>query len=146
MVDSRRRRQIAAAVRQARLSAGLSQEELAQRVGVHKRTIGNVESGSRDTTHETLRGIERALGIDLSPGALTASAALHIVSETIRETHAGLSESLALMFIGDVLTFVSHWSPGSRHGTPPPQMRAQQRPDQPQRPTNQPQRKDKPHG
>lgn len=57
-------------VRERRNELGLSQEQLAERVGLHWTYIGQVERGrSNVTLHSTLR-IAQALGCD--PGELVA--------------------------------------------------------------------------
>ena len=55
-----------------RRRAGLSQEELAARSGLHTTHIGGLERGVRNPTYETLGQIADALGI--SPGELVAGA------------------------------------------------------------------------
>lgn len=51
-------------IRRAREAAGLTQAELAARVGVDGRTVRNWEAGR--VPRNAIGGIERALGIDLS--------------------------------------------------------------------------------
>lgn len=50
-------------LRGARIAAGLTQEALAQRLGVVKQTIGNYERGEREPDLATLRAIAAALGV-----------------------------------------------------------------------------------
>jgi transcriptional regulator with XRE-family HTH domain len=51
-------------LRRLRLAAGLSQEELADRCGLHRTNIGAVERGERNVTLRTLERIAVALGVD----------------------------------------------------------------------------------
>lgn len=53
-------------LRGARIAAGLTQEALAQRLGVVKQTIGNYERGEREPDLATLRTIAAALGVTLA--------------------------------------------------------------------------------
>ena len=52
-------------LRQARRRAGLTQRELAAKVGVPQSTIGRIESGAMDPRTETLIKLLRACGDDL---------------------------------------------------------------------------------
>jgi transcriptional regulator with XRE-family HTH domain len=47
-----------------RVAAGLTQEELAKRVGVVRKTMVRYENGERDAPFITLIGIARALGLE----------------------------------------------------------------------------------
>lgn len=53
------------ALRAAREAAGLTQAELARRVGVSVDTIGRAERGDRDTPATTIGRIARVLGVSL---------------------------------------------------------------------------------
>lgn len=55
-------RELGLRIRRARLDSMLSQEDLARRAGVTKRTISNIEHGT-DTTLSTLTSILRALNM-----------------------------------------------------------------------------------
>jgi transcriptional regulator with XRE-family HTH domain len=55
----------ARALRWARLTAGLSQRQLAERSGVPQSTIGRIEVGSIDPRVGTLSRLLRACGFDL---------------------------------------------------------------------------------
>lgn len=52
-------------VRQLRTDAELSQEELAQRSGLHPTYISQVERGRRNPTLESMASIARGLSVDL---------------------------------------------------------------------------------
>lgn len=58
--------EIGALIRQLRVAAGMSQEEFADRCGVHRTYIGSIERGEKAITVETARKIVNALGISLS--------------------------------------------------------------------------------
>lgn len=51
-----------------RVSAGLSQEELANRADIHRTYVSSVERGHRNVTLETIFALARALGT--TPAAL----------------------------------------------------------------------------
>lgn len=53
------------AIRTARQKVGISQEELAQRVGERISTLQAIESGRQKPNNKTIRGLERELGISL---------------------------------------------------------------------------------
>jgi len=53
-------------VRALRTNSGFSQEELAERAGVHRTYIGSVERGERNVSLVNLANIAAALGITLS--------------------------------------------------------------------------------
>lgn len=52
-------------IRQARRTAGLTQAELAQRLGTTQSVVARWESGSVSPSFETLRKVARASGLDL---------------------------------------------------------------------------------
>ena len=54
------------AVRRHRLAQGLSQEELAQRAGLHRAYVGFVERGEKSVTLETGRHLAGGLGVPFS--------------------------------------------------------------------------------
>lgn len=60
------RLKVGAAIREKRLSAGLSLLELADRVGVAMSTMSKIENGKLSTSFERLESISRALNADLS--------------------------------------------------------------------------------
>ena len=53
-------------VRELRLSKGLSQEELAFRVNIHRTYIGGIERGERNPSLKNIAAIANALGVTLS--------------------------------------------------------------------------------
>jgi transcriptional regulator with XRE-family HTH domain len=54
------------AVRKSRVSAGLSQEKLAERADIHRTYIGDVERGIRNIALVNMYRISAALGVPLS--------------------------------------------------------------------------------
>jgi transcriptional regulator with XRE-family HTH domain len=58
--------EVGALIRQLRVAAGLSQEEFADRCGVHRTYIGSIERGEKAITIETAQKIVEALNISLS--------------------------------------------------------------------------------
>lgn len=57
-------RLVAANVRRRRLDQSLSQEELADRCGLHRTYVGAIERGERNVTVNTLFRLAEALGCD----------------------------------------------------------------------------------
>lgn len=53
-------------VQRARKAAGVSQEELGDRTGLHRNYIGQIERGERNPTATALIAIARALSVSLS--------------------------------------------------------------------------------
>ena len=53
-------------VRQERKVKGLSQEELAEKAGVHRTYIGMIERGEKNITLTNIRKIASALGVSIS--------------------------------------------------------------------------------
>jgi len=54
------------AMKEARLRAGLSQQELAERVGVSRQTVNAIEKGDYNPTIRLCIGICKALGLTLN--------------------------------------------------------------------------------
>lgn len=54
------------AMKQARLAAGLSQQDLAEKLGVSRQTINAIEKGDYNPTIRLCIGICRALGLTLN--------------------------------------------------------------------------------
>jgi transcriptional regulator with XRE-family HTH domain len=57
-------RAVGRAVRQIRLDRTLSQEELADELGVHRTYMGGVERGERNLTLRSVERLARGLGVD----------------------------------------------------------------------------------
>jgi transcriptional regulator with XRE-family HTH domain len=55
-------------LREARESLGLTQEEVAQRSGVHATEVSRMEAGKRDPKISTLRRLAKA--VEVEPGQL----------------------------------------------------------------------------
>lgn len=55
---------VAVNLRRIRQAAGLSQEELAAKCGVHRTYVGSVERGERNITLDTLEKLARALEVE----------------------------------------------------------------------------------
>lgn len=55
-------------LREARKRLGLTQEQVAQRSGVHSTEISRIEAGKRDPQISTVRRLAKALG--MKPGQL----------------------------------------------------------------------------
>lgn len=53
-------------IRELRTAAGLSQEALAERAGLHRNSIGNVERGERDIHITAVSQLAHALGVSLA--------------------------------------------------------------------------------
>lgn len=53
-------------IRQLRLKDGMSQEDLAERCGLHRTYIGFIERGEKTITIETANKLARALGLTLA--------------------------------------------------------------------------------
>ena len=53
-------------VREARLKLGISQEELAERAGVHRTYIGMIERAEKNITLENVEKISKALELSIS--------------------------------------------------------------------------------
>lgn len=51
-------------VREYRLSAGLSQEALAEAAGIHRTYVSSLERGQRNVSLDNIIALARALGID----------------------------------------------------------------------------------
>jgi transcriptional regulator with XRE-family HTH domain len=60
------------AIRQLRVAAGLSQEELSLKSGVHRNYIGGVERGERRPTVTTVARLAEALGVHASDVLIAA--------------------------------------------------------------------------
>jgi transcriptional regulator with XRE-family HTH domain len=61
------RRMVGRNVKRLRIAAGLSQAELAERMGVDRAYVSGLELGQRNPTIVTLWHIAKALGVKLRP-------------------------------------------------------------------------------
>jgi len=59
-------KQFGALIRHLRIEAKMSQEEFADRCGLHRTYVGSIERGEKTITIETALKIAQALGISLS--------------------------------------------------------------------------------
>ena len=59
-------RQFGALIRELRRANGLSQEDFADRCGVHRTYIGSIERGEKAVTIVTAQKLGRALGLNLA--------------------------------------------------------------------------------
>lgn len=66
MRDSSLAKQLGILIRQLRHATGLSQEQFAERCGLHRTYIGAIERGEKTITIETAQKLAQALGITLS--------------------------------------------------------------------------------
>ncbi|HEY0188034.1 MAG TPA: helix-turn-helix transcriptional regulator [Cellulomonas sp.] len=62
--DGLLQRTVGRSVRRIRLDRGLSQEELADELGVHRTYMGGVERGERNLTLRSVERLARGLGVD----------------------------------------------------------------------------------
>ena len=62
---SRIERQFGKRVRELRLARGLSQEEMAFKIGVHRTYLGGIERGERNPSLKNIAAIAMALDISL---------------------------------------------------------------------------------
>jgi transcriptional regulator with XRE-family HTH domain len=67
-------------IRSFRESVGLSQEELAQRAGLHRTYVGSVERGERNITLVSLKRLTDVLGV--APSDVLASAERSMASSS----------------------------------------------------------------
>lgn len=58
------RKRVGRRIRQLRRAAGLTQQELADRVGTYYKYLGYIERGQKNVTVATLERIARALGVE----------------------------------------------------------------------------------
>ena len=66
MRDNPRMTDTAARLKSARVAAGLTQKELAERIGVQQSHLSHVESGGRSLSMDTLRLAARVLGTSVA--------------------------------------------------------------------------------
>lgn len=113
-MNTTRLQQIARVVREARVEAGLSQAELADKVGVHKQTIGNLERASHTSAPELLDRLRIELGVNLSASSLATQAAIDMVCAELADRVHGLDEAQGLMLVAETLNYVQGWIPPAR--------------------------------
>jgi transcriptional regulator with XRE-family HTH domain len=63
-VEGQLQRTVGRNIRRLRRERGLSQEELADEIGVHRTFMGGVERGERNLTLQTLERLAERLGVD----------------------------------------------------------------------------------
>lgn len=100
---------IGAAIRAARFSRGLTQEDLAARLGVTRATIASYETGRRKVLAETLIRIAHLCGQPLSffdPHAAQAEAHAPAIAVTSTQQSAVQAVIQALEFHPDAIPFV----------------------------------------
>jgi XRE family transcriptional regulator, regulator of sulfur utilization len=72
-------------IRLQRRSQGLSQEDLAQKAGLHPTYIGQLERGEKNATLESISKVARALSINLEDLVSLTSPNFPAGNETLRE-------------------------------------------------------------
>ena len=77
---------IASALREARLAAGLSQQQLAAKLGLGQRQISDLERTAVDTRLSTLQNVARALDLEL---VLVPRKTLPVVEQLLHGGDAG---------------------------------------------------------
>ncbi len=65
-MNSQPRKQLGNNIKQLRTSLGLSQEQLAEKAGLHRTYVGAVERGERNVSLDNIIAISRALGVSAS--------------------------------------------------------------------------------
>ena len=83
-------KEIGEAVRRARKSATITQEELADRAGISRPSITNIESGRQQLTVNQLYVLSRALGVppvSLLPETPASTSSAEVVVETLSKKH-----------------------------------------------------------
>lgn len=108
-------------VRERRQAKGLTQKQLAARVGAHEQTIGNLERGKTATDPSTLARIGKVLDLDLSsPAAVAATRTLTDTANAVTAEMIARADGMTLrdqiIFFGDVMTYVTEWEPSTRRG------------------------------
>lgn len=62
-MNNQPRKQLGNNIKQLRTSLGLSQEQLAEKAGLHRTYVGAVERGERNVSLDNILAISRALGV-----------------------------------------------------------------------------------
>ncbi|MGK7887037.1 MAG: helix-turn-helix domain-containing protein [Crocosphaera sp.] len=65
-MNNQPRKQLGNNIKQLRTSLGLSQEQLAEKAGLHRTYVGAVERGERNVSLDNIIAISRALGVSAS--------------------------------------------------------------------------------
>lgn len=65
-MNNQPRKQLGNNIKQLRTSLGLSQEQLAEKAGLHRTYVGAVERGERNVSLDNILAISRALGVSVS--------------------------------------------------------------------------------
>lgn len=112
------RQQLAEAVRTAMKARGMTQAALAEAVGAHEQTIGNLVRAKHDPEPALIERIEEALDVDLSPAALIARAMVTMADDALRERLAQLPPSEQLILIGEVVRMVNAFKPPTHPDDP----------------------------
>lgn len=63
MIEDGLRKRLGQAIKRRRAAEGISQEELADRAGVHRTYMGSVERGERNVSLDNVERIARALDL-----------------------------------------------------------------------------------
>lgn len=116
-----RLQQVAQLVKTARVERGLTQAELAEKVGVHTQTIGNLERASHRSEPELLSKLEEVLEVDLSAVGIAAQSMLDMVCATLSLRMRDVGDAKALVLAAETLDFVNEWADAqlrSQNGRP----------------------------
>ena len=65
-MENQPRKQLGDNIKRLRISLGLSQEQLAEKAGLHRTYVGAVERGERNVSLDNIIAISRALGVSAS--------------------------------------------------------------------------------
>lgn len=110
-VTTRRGETLAAAVRDARRVAGMSQRDLAAAIGAHKATIGNVERGATEPAPATVRRLEQALGVDLSPDRLYRDGTVTLAVTELQRKFRQVPDEYRAAFVAAMISHIVAWTP-----------------------------------
>lgn len=96
------------------MGKGLTQAQLANQVGVHEQTIGNIERGTVDVSPDVLARVEETLEIELDPSRLASLAAVEVIMDQVESKLADLDNTHGLVFVGELLQWVTGWPVNTR--------------------------------
>lgn len=113
---NRQQQLVAEAVRRRRRELGWTQAELAERVGVHTQSIGNLERASHATSPELLIRVQQALDIDLSTTRQAARMVIDAISDDLYSRIERMDPTEAVLMVGMVQRFIAS---GAWRGGPP---------------------------